>query len=359
MDSESCQKNNQLKTGKDEKVDNFVRSSPNVRSGVFRETAKIVGTAPMIIEKDFWVVWLLAKLFGLSNSPPNLVFKGGTTLSKAYRLTRRFSEDIDLSVHRHDLGFNDENDPASENISKNRRRTLIKKLRKAGEDLAESFVKPALVEAIGNTLDEKFSIEVNPEDRRSLFFEYPQSLSEQEYGNSYVQRKVLMEFGTRSEQVPTYTRTITPYVADEFENLLDDPVVSVKTLGAERTFWEKATICHRLFHQFPTKQLPERMSRHYYDFARIAESDVFGKAMENIHLLAEDARHKAIFYQSAGANYETAVPGSIHLTPHNSLERALREDYKNFESMIFGEPPAFEDILDRIEKVEKLVNCQT
>ena len=286
------------------------------------------------------------------------MFKGGTTLSKAYRLTRRFSEDIDLLVHRHDLGFVDENDPASPSLTNSRRRKLIKKLRKAGEDFADNTIRPALTEAIRNKLDERFSLDVNPEDRRSLYFAYPQSLSAEEYGNPYIQRRILMEFGTRSEHVPTYDRTINPYIADEFEKLLDDPFVTVKTLAAERTFWEKATILHRLFHQFPTKDLPERMSRHYYDFARIAKSNTLATAMENIYLLAEDAHHKVIFYESALANYETAVPGKIKLIPHQSLEQALRLDYKKFESMIYGQPPSFDDVLSEIEKVENFVNHQ-
>ena len=337
-------------------MDKFVCTPARIRSGAFRETAKRMGTTPMIVEKDFWVVWLLKQLFSLTNTQVNLVFKGGTTLSKAYGLTQRFSEDIDLLVHRHELGFVDENDPASPSLTNNRRRTLIKKLRKAGEDFAENAIRPALTEAISNKLDERFFLDVNPEDRRSLFFGYPRSLFEEEYGNPYIRRSILMEFGTRSENIPTYMRTVTPYIADELENLLDDPFVTVKTVGAERTFWEKATILHRLFHQFPTKDLPDRMSRHYYDFARIAKSNILGTAMENIHLLAEDAHHKIIFYQSAGANYETAVPGKIKMIPHQALEQALRHDYKKFESMIYGEPPSFDDVLSEIEKVENLVN---
>ena len=67
-----------------------------------------MGLPPHVIEKDFWVCWTLKRLFSLESLKENLLFKGGTSLSKAYRLIRRFSEDIDISIQRDSLGFGGE-----------------------------------------------------------------------------------------------------------------------------------------------------------------------------------------------------------------------------------------------------------
>ena len=64
-----------------------------------------LGTAVQNVEKDFWVCWTLDVLFnGLEVGGPRLLFKGGTSPSKAFSLISRFSEDIDITVFRDDLG---------------------------------------------------------------------------------------------------------------------------------------------------------------------------------------------------------------------------------------------------------------
>jgi hypothetical protein len=71
----------------------------------FDTTALRLGTASQNIEKDFWVRWTLDALFnGLKEGGPRLLFKGGTSLSKGFGLINRFSEDIDVTVFRNDIG---------------------------------------------------------------------------------------------------------------------------------------------------------------------------------------------------------------------------------------------------------------
>ena len=62
---------------------------------------------PVIVEKDFWVTWTLARLFEEPSYRPALVFKGGTSLSKVFGVINRFSEDIDLSISPVLLGHNE------------------------------------------------------------------------------------------------------------------------------------------------------------------------------------------------------------------------------------------------------------
>lgn len=64
-----------------------------------------------IIEKDFWVVWILERLLSLPNLKEHITFKGGTSLSKVYGVIQRFSEDVDLSIEKEFFGFGKFNDP--------------------------------------------------------------------------------------------------------------------------------------------------------------------------------------------------------------------------------------------------------
>ena len=82
-----------------------ISASEQDRQGLFLTTANRLGTPIQNVEKDFWVTWTLDLLFnGRQASEPRLLFKGGTSLSKAYGLISRFSEDIDITVFREDIG---------------------------------------------------------------------------------------------------------------------------------------------------------------------------------------------------------------------------------------------------------------
>ena len=80
-------------------------ASANDRRDLFIGASNRLGTVQQNVEKDFWVCWTLDALFnGLQTGGPRLLFKGGTSLSKGYGLIARFSEDIDITVFREDLG---------------------------------------------------------------------------------------------------------------------------------------------------------------------------------------------------------------------------------------------------------------
>jgi hypothetical protein len=121
----------------------------------------------------------------------------------------------------------------------------------------------------------------------------------------------------------------------------------VKVLGVERTFWEKVTILHTLFHQDAAKPLADRMSRHYYDMAQLIGHEAKDRALQSLDLLTQVAHHKSVFFKSAKANYEGAKPGSLRLTPNDSLTAALRKDYAGMREMIIGDLPTFEALLHK------------
>ena len=195
------------------------------------------------------------------------------------------------------------------------------------QEAAEAEVSGLLLaeaqSAFDDSLDQAFSLTVDPGDAQTLLFAYP-SLSRDFDG--YVKPAVRFEFGARGVHLPADVRKIIPYVHQAFPDLPGSGEINVKTLGVERTFWEKATILRMLYHRDPAKALAERMSRHYYDMARLIGHEAKACALGRLDLLEQVAQHKSVFFKASWAKYENAKPGSLRLMPNADLSAALRRD---------------------------------
>src|SRR5712691_10935201 len=100
-------------------MDKVAHLPTDQRRDLFRESAARRGMSPAIVEKDFWVCWVLKKLFTDADLKDRMVFKGGTTLSKVFRLIDRFSEDIDLVLDWRLLGYGPELENPSQAFQSN------------------------------------------------------------------------------------------------------------------------------------------------------------------------------------------------------------------------------------------------
>ena len=164
-------------------MDSVAKSSAADRRDLFGEAASRKGNVtPGIIEKDFWVCWTLRRLFKMpKKDAPTLIFKGGTSLSKAFGAIRRFSEDIDLSFDRADLGYTSDRDPKQEGISRKQADKLIEDLvGDVAKHIAEKLL-PALRGAIAKHLGEptkgEWSLQFDASDPQTVNFHYPTALS--------------------------------------------------------------------------------------------------------------------------------------------------------------------------------------
>jgi hypothetical protein len=334
------------------------------RSALFGETGAARGVANTIIEKDFWVCWTLKRLFELQDDEesPTLIFKGGTSLSKAFGAIRRFSEDIDLSFDRADLGYTGDRDPEQEGISRKQAGKLIDDL---GRDVEKHIVEklmPTLRAEIAKHLGEptngEWSLEIDESDPQTVNFHYPAALPEEEYeGMAYITPRVKLEFGARGDPWPTEEKTIRPYAADDFPGFFENPDCTVNVLSARRTFWEKATALHAEAHRPEDSPTAQYFSRHYYDIAMLLDTDDGQAATADAGLLEQVAKHKAVFFRSGWASYETARPGSLRLMPSEARLKDLRADYRAMEPMMFDEKPlSFDEILIRIQKLQDTIN---
>jgi hypothetical protein len=333
------------------------------RAALFGETAAGRGVADTIIEKDFWVCWSLRRLFGLpKGTTATLVFKGGTSLSKAFGAIRRFSEDIDLSFDRAELGYTGDRDPEKEGISKKQAARLIDDLvgdveRHIAEKLLPAL-RAAIVEQLGEPTNGEWSLEIDAGDAQTVNFHYPTALPAAEYeGMAYITPRVKFELGARGDPWPTEEKVIRPYAADDYPDFFAEPDTSVTVLSAPRTFWEKATALHAEAHRPAESPTPQYFSRHYYDLAMLLDTDEGQAAVADLDLLAQVAQHKAIFFRSGWASYETARPGTLRLMPDEARIKDLRADYRAMASMMFDQtPPSFDDILARIAALEETIN---
>ena len=119
----------------------IIAASPEDRRGLFLATANRLGTPIQNVEKDFWVSWVLDLLFnGRDTGEPRLLFKGGTSLSKAYGLISRFSEDIDITVFREDIGQDIEVDEL-EGLSGKQQRLRLDAIKQACQAYIQGTLK--------------------------------------------------------------------------------------------------------------------------------------------------------------------------------------------------------------------------
>lgn len=338
----------------------LIGASPRDRLDAFLATANRLGAPVGNIEKDFWVCWTLDALYHqLPHGQPRLLFKGGTSLSKAYGLIDRFSEDIDVTVFRDDLEQATSVEEL-EALSNKKRRAKLDAIRDACRAYITGPLRAALTEIAAEATSGAGRVEVDDTDPdgQTLLIHYPEV---EPRDGAYVRPVVRIESGAKSALDPNAAAIVRPYVADEIEGL-DLAVSDVATIEAERTFWDKVVIAHGLRRWFDRRgalrQEGQRISRHYYDLHRLAASQPGRLALADDALGKDCVRHARMFFDRPDYDLQSAQPGTYALVPHDAMTHALRNDYENTKAMIFGDPPTFDDILASIAKIEAELNGQ-
>jgi len=338
-------------------MDDFARLPSVERRLYFEQTAARLGLSAQVIEKDFWVCWSLKRLFALDGFREHLTFKGGTTLSKVYRVIERFSEDIDIAIERDFLGFGGPNNPEEGKTGKEQQRR-IDRLKLACQTAITDQLMPqlltALTAALGRGADWLLSLDPADPDRQTLLFAYPGSIRGDL--SPYFSTSVRIEFGARSDHFPVEQASVTPYVADAYPEAVGEPQARVRVLTAVRTFWEKATILHALHHQPEGKRVGPRVSRHYYDIYQLSRSPVLEQALNCVALLDRVAMFKSVYFKVGWAKYEAARTGHLRLTPPTHVLDQFRKDYRDMRPMFFREPPTFDQILAVLPDLEQRIN---
>lgn len=336
-------------------------ADPADRRDVFIGAGQRLGTAPQNIEKDFWVCWTLDALFnGPASHGPRFLFKGGTSLSKGFGLIQRFSEDIDITVFREDIG-EEASVEALEAMSGRKRQAKLDAIKAAcqtfvGRDLLTQL-SATLSSAVGEgTAGAKVELDPDDESTQSLLLWYPSLTAE---SDGYIRKAVKIESGAKSALDPHARHSVVPYLADDLPNL-DLTVPDVTIVDAERTFWDKVVILHGLRRWFDARKVlragGQRVSRHYYDVHQLMVAGPGGEALANPELGRDCVAHARMFFNSRDLDLAHAEPGSFSLTPTDAMIATLHRDYGAMAGMIFGDVPDFYAILETVEALQRSLN---
>lgn len=333
----------------------FVALPTSERKVYVDEAAARLGLAPVIVEKDFWVCWLLNLLFE-SSFRDAIVFKGGTSLSKVFGVINRFSEDIDLSMAPVFLGL-DEPD-ASSGLSKGQAGKWMERAEEACVTVVRDRLAPELSAVIeqhrGAAAHPWLAFEVDTTSHSPvLLFHYPTT---QPPALEYLKRSVKLEFGSLTDQRPTGRYPVRPWIADALPDAFPAWHGDVVALDLHRAFWEKATILHAEHHRPADKATPDRFARHYADTAALALHAEAAGAVAKSEVRDRVVHWKSRFFGSAWARYDLAVPPTFKLVPPEARQAALRRDYQAMRDMYVSAPRPFDEILATLADVERQIN---
>ena len=328
-------------------MDRIARASSDERRLVFEAQAQRMALAPAVVEKDFWVCYTLDRLFHTSDFANSIVFKGGTSLSKAFGLIERFSEDIDLILDWRLLGYGLD-EPWEERSNSKQEKFKAETIERTNVFLAEVFV-PTLTESLSTSLGTEASVRVGVEEE-TIYFDYPRS-----YKSAGTLDTIKLEIGPMAAWSPSMDAAITPYVAGVLP-FGAELSTSVRTACPERTFWEKATILHQEANRPSSKAMPRRYSRHYYDMYHLGHSYVLEAALAQTELLSQVVRFKEKFYRTPWAKLTEAKFGTLKLAPPAERLSELEADYASMQQMLFGEPPSFDEVVTYMAELEEQIN---
>ena len=301
------------------------------------------------IEKDWWVTLVLKALFSLPMRQ-HFIFKGGTSLSKAWKLIERFSEDIDIALSPEAFGREYRQTPSH---------SYVKTLKKEGCVYTSGVIKDALesqLTAMGvpANLVTIEAEEVNPsmpdKDPQTLFVRYP-SLYDP---NLYIAEAVKLEFGVRSLKEPFAEVPIQSIIAEVFPNpSYSEAPFSVTAVEPRKTFMEKLFLLHEKFSIVREDVVVhERQSRHLSDLANMMRQGIAQQVFDDHHLYAVLLEHRRYYVRLKNVDYDKMHMAGLRIIPPPAMMGDFRRDYETMQTeMIYGESPDFDELIDQLREL--------
>lgn len=309
-----------------------------------------MGRPPHLLEKDIWVVWALSAIYE-STLANTLTFKGGTSLSKVYKIIDRFSEDIDLTYDIREVVPDLLRDGNPIPASASQAKKITDQVRARLPLWIESQVRPVLAAALERDgLQARLSVAGDAKDKLVLAYVPIKS------GSGYSSPTVQLEFGARATGEPHQFYGVTCDMAEAISELVF-PQARPLVMSAERTFWEKATATHVYCKQGRLRG--ERYSRHWYDLASMSQSGHAQTAMANAALAQDVAMHKSMFFAEKDADknvidYQKAVGAQIQIVPTGAALTALENDYAAMldDGLLSHHQPSFKEVMDTCSELQ-------
>ena len=332
----------------------FFQLSTAERLDALNAAADTSGLLPHLLEKDIWVVWSLQHLFAGSYAE-HLVFKGGTSLSKAYGVIHRFSEDVDLTYDIRAIAgdlVGDADVPLPS--TKSQEKKWSKEIRARLSDWVGSEIVPRLKQ----DLEQKGLPATARAEGDKVFIDYVPLVT----GTGYVAPTVMLEFGARSTGEPSEPRAIRCDAA-AYLQAVEFPTATPQVMRAERTFWEKATAIH-VFCAQGTFRGGDRFARHWHDVTRLDAAGFAEAAIADKALAQAVADHKRVFFAEKTMHgdvidYHAVVAGGLQLVPDDGALAKLAADYQHMvdDGLFLDDVEPFEALLDRCRTIQEKANA--
>lgn len=308
---------------------------------LFARTSEQTKLAVQVIEKDWWVTIVL-RLLSQSSCAGHLSFKGGTSLSKAWGLIDRFSEDADLALDHTFFGIDNTSRSQRLKLRKESRQFIIQTLSSELNDALAAFgCNGYTVEPVTMVHDKEIDGDQDPTvimvRYKSL---YPSLLS-------YLQPAVKIEISCLSMKEPVAPRGLSSLVSQCIPALGQDDAFVMNTVLPTRTLLEKAFLLNEEYQRDHPRSF--RMSRHLYDLERMMDTEYGLSALSDMNLYRAIVQHRREYYCLKYVDYDSNSPDRIQICPPDNLLPEWRADYETMrKSFIYGKSLPFDDLIYRI-----------
>lgn len=335
-------------------ADPWFSLSRNDQAEALEYAAARTGRPAHLLEKDIWVVWVLCAIYE-SNLASKLTFKGGTSLSKVYRIIDRFSEDIDLTYDIRELAADllKQGNPIPSSPSQEKK--ISGAIRQRLPEWIQATVRPVIETALATACIEA-TLTLAGKDQEKLVLSYP----EVKTGTGYSAPIIQLEFGARATGEPHHLQSVVCDIASEIDSVTF-PVARPLVMAAERTFWEKATAAH--VYCLQERLRGKRYSRHWYDLIAIAKTAHFTAACADYNLARAVAEHKSMFFSEkdttgARIDYFSAISGALQLIPTDESLVMLEQDYIAMleDGLLPPNQPSFAELIEQCGVIQDHVN---
>lgn len=315
---------------------------------IINQVSEQTGLIPVAIEKDLWVMIALRAVFN-TEIGKHLVFKGGTSLSKAWKIIERFSEDIDLAIDRSFFDFNGD-----------LTRTQIKNLRKNSCKYVNEKFQYILADKLKEQGIEEFEIgilefEESDTDPLAIELRYKSLVEKQEY----LQPRILIEISSRSLKELYENRPLKSLISEMYpESDFADATIDIPTVLPTRTLLEKIFLLHEEFQKPKNRKInSHRMTRHLYDISRLMDTEFLDQAINDNDLYQTIISHRSVLTRISWVDYNRHRYKTLNFIPPKSEIEEWKKDYQAMqESMFYGETESFENLLEKLTELNKRIN---
>lgn len=329
-------------------MNNFLQLTYAQKELILRQCQSKMGIPEQAVEKDMWVTVILQLLFD-TDLGKDMIFKGGTSLSKGGALIERFSEDIDLAVSPHLFGVEDS--PSKKQLKKLRKSSSLFVKERLSAVLQSQIERYGLAEWLSIEAEEDGEGDSTYPEPRHLYVSYKSILP---LAIEYIKPMVVLEAGARSLMEPVATLNLKSIIEEQMPSITTGICrADISAAAPQKTFVEKAFLLHELFSVERDSLSAARRTRHMYDLAMMMARDFAVKAVTDDKLWESVRRHRERFTSVQGVDYSRDVRDSIVLIPPEKFIDDWKNDYRSMcESMIYGNKPGWNELLGRMQELQ-------